>query len=323
MKTVLVIIDGAEASDYEGCQNINYVKQVGDFKLINNTPDGMETNSLTCILNMLGVPTNSIPTGRAYLEALAVNQKINQNDLVFRCNNIKLEDGILVSCGEKSDSEISGDGFRVVNIGGYKNLLIIEEAKQYFQSITTYEPHQNLGKNIDNLIPKCSDKRVQKILNHLIFKYSLYPWGQAIKEELPSFYKLHNKKAAAVCSTEIVVGIAKAMDMHIAKLNNATADIDTDLFEKAQKTIELMEEYDFVLLHINGADESAHRMNKEEKISFINKIDKVVIKYLLEQILTDAKLIITSDHGTSFCTGEHINDNVICFIYEEIVNKTI
>jgi 2,3-bisphosphoglycerate-independent phosphoglycerate mutase len=323
MKTVLVIIDGAEASDYEGCQNINYVKQVGDFKLINNTPDGMETNSLTCILNMLGIPTNSIPTGRAYLEALAVNQKINQNDLVFRCNNIKLEDGILVSCGEKSDLEISGDGFRVVNLGGYKNLLIIEESKQYFQSITTYEPHQNLGKKIDNLIPKCSDKRVQKILNDLIFKYSLYPWGQAIKQELPSFYKLHNKKAAAVCSTEIVVGITKAMNMHIAKLNNATADIDTDLFEKAQKTIELIEEYDFVLLHINGADESAHRMNKEEKISFINKIDKVVIKYLLEQITTDTKLIITSDHGTSCCSGKHINKRVSCYIYEEIVNKII
>lgn len=323
MKTVLVIIDGAEASDYEGCQNINYVKQVGEFKLTNNTPDGMETNSLTCILNMLGVPTNSIPTGRAYLEALAVNQKINQNDLVFRCNNIKLEDGILVSCGEKSDLEISGDGFRVVNLCGYKNLLIIEESKQYFQSITTYEPHQNLDKKIDNLIPKCSDKRVQKILYQLIFNYNLYPWGQAVKEELPSFYKLHNKKAAAVCSTEIVVGIAKAMDMHVAKLNNATADIDTDLFEKAQKTMELMAEYDFVLLHINGADESAHRRNREEKISFINKIDKVVIKYLLEEITSDTKLIITSDHGTSCCSGEHINDNVSCFIYEEIVNKTI
>ena len=317
MKTILVIIDGAESSDYKCCQNINYVKEMGSSIAINNTPEGMETNSLTCILNMLGVPQSSIPKGRAYLEAIAVNQRIKQNDLIFRCNNISVQDGILVSCTEKSTEVISKENFSIVKLGGYKNLLIIKNGRRYYQSIITYAPHQNLGKSIDEILPKCEDITVQNILNELIFKYNLYPWGQAVKEELPSFYQLYNKKAAAVCSTEIVVGIAKAMDIHVAKLNNATADVDTDLFEKAQKTIELIKEYEFVLLHINGADESAHRRDRNEKINFINKIDKVVISYLLENIDIGTSLIITSDHGTDIYTGKHINDKVEYFFIKK------
>ena len=100
------------------------------------------------------------------------------------------------------------------------------------------------------------------------------------------------------------------MDMYLPVLNNATAEVDTDLLEKAKKTLELSKEYDFVLLHINGADESAHRKNKEEKINFINKIDKVVVAYLMENIKSNTALIITSDHGTSAKSGNHINGNV-------------
>ena len=106
------------------------------------------------------------------------------------------------------------------------------------------------------------------------------------------------------------MGIAKAMNMYLPVLNNATAEVDTDLVEKAQKTLELSKEYDFVLLHINGADESAHRKNEEEKINFINKIDKEVIGYLMKNIETNTSLIVTSDHGTSAKSGNHINGEV-------------
>ena len=96
MKTILVIIDGAEPTDYKFCKNINQIKEIGSFGTVNNTPEGMETNSLTCILNILGVPHNNIPKGRAYLEALAINEEIDENDLIFRCNNIKVKDDILI-----------------------------------------------------------------------------------------------------------------------------------------------------------------------------------------------------------------------------------
>ena len=50
MGVIMVIIDGAESTDYEFCENINKIKKMGSFGKIDNTPKSMETNSLTCIL---------------------------------------------------------------------------------------------------------------------------------------------------------------------------------------------------------------------------------------------------------------------------------
>jgi 2,3-bisphosphoglycerate-independent phosphoglycerate mutase len=313
MKKIMVIIDGVEPADYKLCRNINKIKEIGSFRTVNNTPEGMETNSLTCILNILGVPHKRIPNGRAYLEALAINEEIDENDLIFRCNNIKIKDDILLSCVENRETFIEEEDskdLRLIDIGSYKNLLIIKDGRKYYDSVSTFPPHEKLGKRISEILPKCSDKKVETILNKLIYNYNLYPWGQSIKVDIPSFYNLHNEKGAVVCKTEIVVGIAKAMNMYIPVLNNATAEVDTDLIEKAEKALELIREYDFVLLHVNGADESAHRKNEKEKINFINKIDKEVIGYLMKNIDSNTSLIVTSDHGTSAKTGNHINGEV-------------
>lgn len=317
MKRILVIIDGAEHSDYTFCKNINQIKEIGSFGTVNNTPEGMETNSLTCILNILGVPHSNIPKGRAYLEALAINEEIDENDLILRCNNIKVKDDILLSCVENTNTTIEEDVFtnlRLIDIGSYKNLLIIKDGREYYDSISTFPPHENLGKCLSDMLPKCKDKKIENMLTKLIYNYNLYPWGQSVKVEVPSFYELHSKTGAVVCKTEIVAGIAKAMDMYLPVLKNATAEVDTDLLEKAQKTLELSKEYHFVLLHINGADESAHRKDEEEKINFINKIDTEVISYLMKNIETNTSLIVTSDHGTSAKSGNHINGKVDYYI---------
>lgn len=318
MKKILVIIDGAESSDYKFCENINRIKKIGSFGEVNNTPEGMETNSLTCILNILGVPHNKIPKGRAYFEAIAINEEIDENDLIFRCNNIQVKDNILVSCVENANNitnEKFFEEFKLIDIGSYKNLLIIKDGRQYYDSILTFPPHENLGKSLDYILPRCENNKLENKLIKLIYKYNLYPWGQSVKEEIPTFNKLHDKKGAIVCKTEILVGIAKAMDMFNPILNNATAEVDTDLVEKAQKTLELSREYDFVLLHINGADESAHRKNEEEKINFINKIDRLVVSYLMDNKAPSTSLIITSDHGTSAKSGNHINGKVNYYIF--------
>lgn len=320
MAVIMVIIDGAEASDYESCENIKKIKEIGSFGQINNTPKGMETSSLTCIMNILGVPKKNIPYGRAYLEALSINTKIDNTDLIFRCNNISIKDDKLVSsCGNHNNEAIhlNGNDFKLINMGTYKNLLVIKDGEKYIDSIITYPPHENIGKPIKDILPKCKNKDIEKMLQNLILNYNLYPWGQSAKEYVPSFYEIHNKKGAIVCKTEIVKGIGAAMDMYCPWITEATADIDTNLIEKAKKTLELSSKYDFVLLHINGADESAHRRNYEEKISFIQKIDKEVIEYLYKNVKKDTALIITSDHGTSPKSGKHVNG----FVDYYVLNK--
>lgn len=308
MNTVLVVIDGADIEDYQylSCKNWNTVGHN------NNTPNGSETDSMTCILNMLGYPV--VETGRAYYEAIAVGYEVKDTDLIFRCNGIDFTDGTITSSTESKQIE-STDEFTFIHIGGYKNLLIIHNANHLFDTVKTFPPHDNLGVNIKDIMPIIKCKSVQKILNNLIIDYQLYPWGQSIKCELPSFFELHKISGAVVCKTEIVKGIALSTKMFCPNIETATADIDTDLLAKTALTLKLAKEYDFTMLHINGLDEACHRKNLLEKNFFLKRIDSEIIKLLQENLGNDVKLIVTSDHATDCLTGKHINKPVNYYIY--------
>ena len=316
MKVILIIIDGAMTNDYKDCENINYIMKNGEYGFVENTPKGLSPNSLTCILNILGVDKKYIPNGRAYLEALAVNEKVEKDDLIFRCNNIQIHDGKLTSsCSvENSIPKSMPSNTKLIKMSSYKNLLIVKGAGRFKDSIKTYPPHENINKNIAEIMPECNDYNMQKLMNNLITKYSLYPWGEAVLEYIPSFEEIHNMKGAIVCKTEIVKGIGKAMKMHCPDIKNTTADVDTDLLAKGKTALDLIDHYDFVLLHINGSDESAHRKNQAEKVDFIKKIDNELLNYLIENLKDDTSLIITSDHGTSSESGKHVSDPVPYYI---------
>jgi 2,3-bisphosphoglycerate-independent phosphoglycerate mutase len=193
----------------------------------------------------------------------------------------------------------------------------------------TYPPHEYIGENLSFLLSEIySSSHVLKDFlqesNKVLNKYSdpklryyFYPWGISQKTELPSFEKLHYKKAAAVCAAEIAMGIAIALDMHVPKLRDATADTDTNLAEKAKVTSEMLNEYDFVLVHINGADEAAHRRDYKQKTKFIENIDKIFFSYLLEHIDCKTKIMICGDHSTSSLSGKHTK-NPVPFIIGEV-----
>jgi len=307
MKTIMVIIDGAEPFDYRFCENIKSIKYC---KKVNNTPSKMETNSLTCIMNLLKVSKEYIPKGRAYLEALSVKEEVNEEDLILRCNNVSINNEILLSnCSEGNNLKYKNpislyNEFKFIHMGSYKNLLIIKNGYKNLDYIKTYPPHENLEKNIYEIMPKCSNKSIEEDLKKLILDFNLYPWGESKKQKIPSFYSIHKLKGAVVCKTEIVKGIGLAMGMYCPKIDKLTADIDTNLKNKREYALKLIKDYDFVLLHINGADEAAHRKNKREKEEFIKRIDREVIKFLKEK---DINLIVTSDHGTSCESGKHVN----------------
>lgn len=318
---IMLIIDGAEASDYKVCKNVKKIKHLGTYGQVDNTPRGMETGSLSCIMNILGVPKENIPNGRAYLETVSEDIETHNDDLIFRCNNVTIENNKLISsCGNYKAGGIKESdikGCKLVHMGAYKNLFIMKNAKRYIDSIITYPPHQNIGRDLAEIYPRCSNTKIEKILKNLIDNYDLFPWGQSIKQRIPSFKELHNKDGAVVCKTEIVKGIAKAMKMYCPDIKESTADIDTNLVEKARVALELSKEYEFVLLHINGTDESAHRKNNKQKIDFIKKIDSEVVKYISENINKDTAFIVTSDHGTSAQSGKHVKGFVNYYILNE------
>lgn len=341
MKNIMIIIDGmtdeaykelANKTPYEAAcpLNMEYMKANGCYGFFDNNIAGYPVDSLTCILNLLGASKENIPEGRAYLEAVAQGIKVNDDDLVMRCNFVSLdEEGRLKAShgGNFSAEEYKKKAAKIkhsvdyefYHMSYYKNLLVLKET--IINSFKEYPPHENIGIDFKQIIPenpvlKGFVKESVKTLNDKKIKYALIPWGLSKKQMIPGFKELHNIKGASVCATEIVRGISLAMGMDTPTLKYATADTDTNLEEKAAKALALLKDNDFVLIHLNGADEAAHRRNVKEKADFISKIDSILIKHLLNNT-KDTNILITSDHSTICRTGKHQGDLQPFIIYND------
>lgn len=339
MNKIMLIIDGmtdrmiinAEEDshfDLNGYPNIKYMKNNGDFGFFETTPEGVEADSLSCILTLLGVSSEEIPGGRAYVESAAQAIPSCENDLILRCNIVRVNEGILASscCEELSQSGyekavrrvskfLRGD-IKLYHMSSYKHILTLKDAAGEAGRLDTYPPHKNIGKNINSILPTgagCADMlrdfiELSRIRLEELFPgggYMYIPWSPCTVESLPGFSDLWGVKTSIVCQTEIVRGVAVCMNINSPKLKNATADTDTDLAEKAKTATELLKSNELVIIHVNGADEASHRLDPVEKHAFLREIDKVLIEKILNDAPDDTSILICCDHASNPASGNH------------------
>ncbi len=78
-----------------------------------------------------------------------------------------------------------------------------------------------------------------------------------------------------------------------------------------------MKKFDFVFLHVKGADNASHDGNLEKKLFMIEKIDRVA------EVLKDGDvyLIVTADHSTPLSLGRHSSDPVPVMICGQGVRR--
>ena len=77
----------------------------------------------------------------------------------------------------------------------------------------------------------------------------------------------------------------------------------TDLDAKTEAALRAAERCPFVLLHINGADEAAHRHDSAEKETFLRRVDDRVLSRLLA---SEHEIVVASDHGADPESGAHL-----------------
>lgn len=157
-------------------------------------------------------------------------------------------------------------------------------------------------------------KEVYKILkDHPSNKYRKVPAnyvllrGASSYQYVKSFKDKFGFKGACVAASPVIKGIARAMEINVEDVPGATADLKTDLRAKVLKALDLLNKYDFVILHILGCDVTSHDKNPRMGSLFIEKIDRDVFRRILEYADFDKTLLVVcSDHPTSSKTGEHI-----------------
>ena len=181
MNTVLLIIDGMMPDEARLLPTL----ERADYRWTHShTPAGMTPDSLCCILTMLGVKAAQVPTGRAWLEALATGEPAARGDLVLRCNGIDLAGGKLgPSCYRPLPP--LGDTGRWIPLGGYKNLLVLPGLGHLERGVCTFAPHQNQNRRVDLLLPTAGDPALQLFLRQLVARYGLWPWDRRPMRRCP------------------------------------------------------------------------------------------------------------------------------------------
>ena len=250
-----------------------------------------EIEILVELLNNL----KSVKTHRAIFKIYKNNEiilLINQNNI-----DVNFQDTYNIEGKRISD---------IIPIG--KDTLIFKEIYE--------EVYQVLKDNSIN-IKRIKEKK--KPLNVLLFSEGDYYWN------FDTFSKRVGTEGTLVAGTRFLKMLGELEGLKVVCPKGATGGFDTDLDSKVKTTIdEIKDGNNIIFLHINMTDEVSHRGNLYEKVKSIEKIDKKVVKAIVDEIRKadeSISLMIVTDHYTCCSTKEHERGCVPFLIYSKDNNQ--
>jgi len=306
MSTIYCIIDGMTDPSFR-TEDYPTLSSMRLDKYLETTPEGYEPESLTCILRLLGV--RDIPKKmRGYVEALGANIPVHPDDLILRGSWFSLDGaGRCVAPVKAPKKWELPAGVFYYRLEDYKSLLVLRQHADEIDQLVTTPPYASTGQPAERFRPSGSSTLEELYEMALHKKKCMILWGESVPSRIAPF----PERAAVICGTNIVRGIAKLLQMDLLHVKGATGDVDTDLYTKTQETLMAAKRYPFVLLHINGADEAAHRRDEKEKKAFLQKIDAEVLPALLQ---SGHRILLASDHTSNPINGQHERDRQPLFI---------
>ena len=344
MKKILIIIDGMddEPSAVLGCRTpreiafmpgLDFMRNNGRTRMMTTVPYGNTPSSETAILNILGNDVETAFSGRSWLEAIGSGIEVSADDLCLRCNLIRTEDDVIVShCGEMLLEEEAKDIIARLNSvfgsesvtfhsgKGYRNMLVIKNCRA---DVIAYPVHELIGCDVSALDMKSKDPDLKNLLNSIIRRSreilsksgkrvnGIALWAPGRKPAM----KFNQVQGSVVAGTNLVKGIGKACGMMIIDVAGATGDLNTDYSGKCEASLAALEYNEFVLLHIEAADEASHLRNPRLKVEILEKIDRNIISPILKCGM-DLEVVVQADHATSSVTGRHLDQPVEVTTYE-------
>lgn len=326
--------------------NMHYVANRGRIGRIATTFEGFPVESMVCIMGLLGYdPARYYPAGRAAFEALARGLPLRAGDLAFRCNIVTVDERGALSdftAGMISDSDarkimarlqLPYDNWEVHPGQSYRNILIVRGAGIEPGGIRCLPPHQHIGELAVDILPSSSDPGARQLMQQLgdflldtrpqigamdlperCRANMLWLWSPSKRAVWPTFRERTGMRAAFVGGLDFLHGIAMSAGIHFDIIPGATGYIDTDYDAKSRYACQYLQDHDFVLVHVNAADEAGHQRDPQAKIDAIEQIDHRVLGPLLIHLNKhyhgQFRVMVCGDHKTRCSDGRHLSDPV-------------
>lgn len=315
--------------------------------LVRTVPKGMEPGSDVANLSIMGVDPALCYTGRGPLEAASIGIVLADDEYAFRCNLVTVSDDTMVdySGGHISSGEgrvlvellaekFAGRGVRFYPGVSYRNIMIVPEIllQEGEGPLRCVPPHDITGTSIRRHLPTGRGSRVLRELmqaSYLILSHDpvnrvkidlgenpanmIWLWGGGKKPRMGTFHAMRGLEGAVISGVDLVKGIGRCLGLEVPDVPGATGYYDTDYSAKARAALAALREVDFVLVHVEAADEAGHNGDRSEKVRAIENFDAKVVGPILEGLRGAGqpfRMLVLPDHATPLSLRTHTADPV-------------
>ncbi len=314
---------------------------------------GVRAGSDTSHLAIFGLDPFKYYRGRGAFEAIGAGAVLEPGDVAFRGNFATVKGDFTVidrRAGRKIEE--ANDLVRELNekvgeIDGVKAMFyhgtehrvaVVLRGQGLSDKVSDTDPHEvnkrvlesrpldgtkeaeRTAEVLNKLTRRVYEVLSQSELNKLRVSKGLPPAnvillrGASIFEGLPKFKDYTGLNAGAVSATALIKGICKQIGMDVITPPGATGGVDSDLNAKADAAAKMLEEKDFVFVHVKGTDAASHDGNARAKVDVIERIDRMIGR-ILDRVGSELVIAFTGDHTTPVEVKEHTSDPVPFMLY--------
>ena len=319
--------------------NMDRLARQGKSGLAQTVPEGFPPGSDVANLSVMGYAPGKHYSGRAPLEAAAMNVALGEADIAFRCNFVTIVDGIMkdYSAGHITSEEgreliealqpLMPDRRLYAGVS-YRNLLVLKAGTEAMctppHDISDQPVAEHLPRGPDSeLLTRLMEAARPVLARHLVNKKrisegkrpanAIWLWGQGPAPVMPSFAEKYGLKGAMISAVDLLKGIGRYAGLEVIDVPGATGTIDTNYEGKVQATLEALKSCDFVYLHIEAPDEAGHEGNTLLKVRAIEQFDEKVVGPVIEGLEKsgeDWRVLLLPDHATPISIKTHSRDPV-------------
>lgn len=299
-------------------------------------------------LSLFGYDLKKYYCGRGPIEATGIGMKLEKGDIAWRCNLATVDENLIIKdrragriestaefVKDLDGMEIEGVKFLIKPGTAHRAILVLRgrgisekvkkndpkvagEIVMVFEAKDESKDAKFTARIMNEFLARSYKILTKNPLNKHRINEGKLPAnyllcrsaGKAIR--IPSFKEKYGLEACCIAGAGLYKGIGRHLGMDLIDVEGANGLPSTNVEAKFKAAIDALQKYDFVFVHVKGADSLGEDGNFEGKKQFIEKIDKAAKVF---ENLKDAMLVITADHSTPCELKKHSSDPVPLLIW--------
>ncbi len=288
--------------------NFHFFAKGGKVGNVSFVPGKTEPSASAAALSLFGHHAKEHHVNLGPLEAANLEIKLEENEVAFRMNFVTESQGTLAdeTAGSISTKEakalvtylnkqLSSAFVKFFAGSGYRHIAVVKDAEGFKGlSARTTPPEQVVGKKIEDHLPVGTGAELIKKLMYdaklLLEQHEInqvridlkenpanmiWLWAQGAKPKLAKFSERFGGLTGAMISVDNhMKGLARLMGLTVVDL---TADSETNYESIANTLFEVLQEKDFVCVHVKACTEASREGNLKKKILSLEAIDYYLI----------------------------------------------